>query len=201
MFYDAERNDHGLPHDPFKALISPRPIGWISSLSKDGKVNLAPYSFFNAISSKPNMVMVSSEGLKDTIRNIAETGEFVCSLATFDLRMEMNQTSAPLPHGESEFVHAGLTPVPSQMVRPPRVGESPVALECVTVEVRALVDRHGRTLDRHVAIGEVVGVHIDDRLIVDGRVDITRARPIARLGYKDYAVIDQVFELTRPPGG
>lgn len=201
MFYDAERNDHGLPHDPFKALISPRPIGWISSLSKDGRVNLAPYSFFNAISSKPNMVMVSSEGLKDTIRNIAETGEFVCSLATFDLRMEMNQTSAPLPHGESEFAHAGLTPVPSQMVRPPRVGESPVALECVTVEVRALVDRHGRTLDRHVAIGEVVGVHIDDRLIVDGRVDITRARPIARLGYKDYAVIDQVFELTRPPGG
>lgn len=201
MFYDAERNDHGLPHDPFKALISPRPIGWISSLSKDGKVNLAPYSFFNAISSKPNMVMVSSEGLKDTIRNIAETGEFVCSLATFDLRMEMNQTSAPLPHGESEFVHAGLTPVPSHKVRPPRVGESPVALECVTVEVRALVDRHGRTLDRHVAIGEVVGVHIDDGLIVDGRVDITRARPIARLGYKDYAVIDQVFELTRPPGG
>jgi flavin reductase (DIM6/NTAB) family NADH-FMN oxidoreductase RutF len=201
MFYDAERNDHGLPHDPFKALVSPRPIGWISSLSKDGKVNLAPYSFFNAISSKPNMVMVSSEGLKDTIRNIAETGEFVCSLATFDLRLEMNQTSAPLPHGESEFAHAGLTPVPSQRVRPPRVGESPVALECVTVEVRALVDRHGRTLDRHVAIGEVVGVHIDDRLIVDGRVDITRARPIARLGYKDYAVIDQVFELTRPPGG
>ena len=201
MFYDAERNDHDLPHDPFKALVSPRPIGWISSLSRDGKVNLAPYSFFNAISSKPNMVMVSSEGLKDTIRNIAETGEFVCSLATFDLRMEMNQTSAPLPHGESEFVHAGLTPVPSQKVRPPRVGESPVALECVTVEVRALVDRHGRTLDRHVAIGEVVGVHIDDRLIVDGRVDITRARPIARLGYKDYAVIDQVFELTRPPGG
>lgn len=201
MFYDAERNDHGLPHDPFKALISPRPIGWISSLSKDGKVNLAPYSFFNAISSKPNMVMVSSEGLKDTIRNIAETGEFVCSLATFDLRMEMNQTSAPLPHGESEFAHAGLTPVSSHKVRPPRVGESPVALECVTVEVRALVDRHGRTLDRHVAIGEVVGVHIDDGLIVDGRVDITRARPIARLGYKDYAVIDQVFELTRPPGG
>lgn len=201
MFYDAERNDHGLPHDPFKALISPRPIGWISSLSKDGRVNLAPYSFFNAISSKPNMVMVSSEGLKDTIRNIAETGEFVCSLATFDLRMEMNQTSAPLPHGESEFAHAGLTPVPSHKVRPPRVGESPVALECVTVEVRALVDRHGRTLDRHVAIGEVVGVHIDDGLIVDGRVDITRARPIARLGYKDYAAIDQVFELTRPPGG
>ena len=201
MFYDAERNDHGLPHDPFKALISPRPIGWISSLSKDGRVNLAPYSFFNAISSKPNMVMVSSEGLKDTIRNIAETGEFVCSLATFDLRMEMNQTSAPLPHGESEFVHAGLTPVSSHKVRPPRVGESPVALECVTVEVRALVDRHGRTLDRHVAIGEVVGVHIDDGLIVDGRVDITRARPIARLGYKDYAAIDQVFELTRPPGG
>lgn len=201
MFYDAERNDHGLPHDPFKALVSPRPIGWISSLSKDGKVNLAPYSFFNAISSKPNMVMVSSEGLKDTIRNIAETGEFVCSLATFDLRLEMNQTSAPLPHGESEFAHAGLTPVPSQKVRPPRVSESPVALECVTVEVRALVDRHGRTLDRHVAIGEVVGVHIDDRLIVDGRVDITRARPIARLGYRDYAVIDQVFELTRPPGG
>lgn len=201
MFYDAERNDHGLPHDPFKALISPRPIGWISSLSKDGRVNLAPYSFFNAISSKPNMVMVSSEGLKDTIRNIAETGEFVCSLATFDLRMEMNQTSAPLPHGESEFAYTGLTPVSSHKVRPPRVGESPVALECVTVEVRALVDRHGRTLDRHVAIGEVVGVHIDDGLIVDGRVDITRARPIARLGYKDYAVIDQVFELTRPPGG
>jgi flavin reductase (DIM6/NTAB) family NADH-FMN oxidoreductase RutF len=201
MHYHPELNDHGLAHDPFKALVAPRPIGWISTLSGDGRGNLAPYSFFNAISTKPHMVMVSSEGLKDTIRNIAETGEFVCSLATFDLRAEMNASSAPLPHGESEFAATGLVGAPSLKVRPPRVAASPIALECVAVEVRALTDRHGRPLDRHIAIGEVVAVHIDDRLIVDGRVDITRARPIARLGYKDYAVIDAVFELTRPPGG
>lgn len=201
MRYDPQLNDHGLAHDPFKALVAPRPIGWISTLSRDGRGNLAPYSFFNAISTKPHLVMVSSEGMKDTVRNIAETGEFVCSLATFDLRDQMNASSAPLAHGQSEFVAAGLATAPSLKVRPPRVAASPVALECIAVEVRALTDRHGKTLDRHIAIGEVVGIHIDNDLIVDGRVDITRARPIARLGYKDYAVIDAVFELTRPPGG
>lgn len=201
MFYDAELNNHGLPHDPFKALVAPRPIGWISTVSASGAVNLAPYSFFNAISSKPHLVMISSEGMKDTIRNISETGEFVCSMATYDLRHEMNQSSAPLPHGESEFVHAGLAEAPCVKVRPPRVALSPIALECVAVEVRALNDRHGRELDRQIAIGEVVGIHISDHLIIDGRVEIARARPIARLGYKDYAVVDAVFELTRPPGG
>ena len=174
MYYDADLNNHGLAHDPFKALVAPRPIGWVSTLSATGAINLAPYSFFNALSSNPRLVMISSEGLKDTVRNIAETGEFVCSLATYELRHEMNQTSAPLPHGESEFDHAGLAAAPSVKVRPPRVARSPVSLECVAVA---------------------------DELIVDGRVDITRARPIARLGYKDYAVIDSVFELTRPPGG
>ncbi|RZK86878.1 MAG: flavin reductase family protein, partial [Methylobacterium sp.] len=128
MHYDAETK--GLPHNPLKALVAPRPIGWISAMSRDGAVNLAPYSYFNAVAAGPDMVMFSSSGRKDAMTFAEEGGEFVCNIATYDLREAVNATSAPLPRGESEFAYAGLTPAPSRKVRPPRVAESPAALEC-----------------------------------------------------------------------
>lgn len=198
MFYDAIENAHGLKHDPFKALVSPRPIGWISSLDKDGRLNLAPYSYFNAVSDRPHIVMFSSSGRKDSIANVEDTGEFVCSLATFDLRDRMNQSSAPYPREISEFREAGLETAPSRLVKPPRVAASPVALECRYLQTIALADENGVPAESWVVLGQVVGIHIDDALITDGMVDITRARPIARLGYMDYAVVDAVFAMPRP---
>ena len=130
MFYDAIKNDHGLSADPFKAIVAPRPIGWVTSMNAKGEINLAPYSFFNGINSRPALVMFSSEGLKDSVSFIAETGEFVCNLATWDLREAMNATSAPLPRGVNEMEPAGLASAPSRLVKPPRVKASPCALEC-----------------------------------------------------------------------
>src|SRR4029078_4901972 len=130
MFYDTRKNDHGLPHNPFKAIVAPRPIGWITSMSSKGEINLAPSSYFNGITDKPPIVMFSSEGPKDSVAFVEETKEFVCSLATFDLRDQMNGTSAPLPRGESEMRATGLEPAPSRLVKPPRVAASPCALEC-----------------------------------------------------------------------
>ncbi len=130
MFYDTRKNDHGLPHNPFKAIVAPRPIGWITTMSARGEINLAPYSFFNGITDKPPIVMFSSEGAKDSAAFAEETKEFVCSLATFDLRDQMNGTSAPLPRGESEMKATGLEAAPSRLVKPPRVAASPCALEC-----------------------------------------------------------------------
>lgn len=201
MFYEPAAG-HPLPRDPFKAIVAPRPIGWISAVDAEGRVNLAPYSFFNAISTDPHMVMFSSEGEKDALAFARETGEFVCSLATFDLREAMNATSAPLPRGESEFAHAGLTPAPSRIVKAPRVAESPVALECKLVQIVPLTGLSGRTT-YHMAIGEVVGVHIDERFLVDGFLDIASMRPIARAGYFDYFVAtpETRFSIRRPPGG
>jgi flavin reductase (DIM6/NTAB) family NADH-FMN oxidoreductase RutF len=201
MFYEPGRTSHGLRHDPFKAIVAPRPIGWISAMSAKGEVNLAPYSFFNAVSTSPPLVMFSSEGMKDAVSFIAETGEFVCNLATFPLRHEMNATSAPLARGTSEFVHAGLETAPSRIVRPPRVAASPASLECRVLSVQELGDLEGRKLDRHVVFGQVVGVHIDDSFLEEGRFDIVAAQTIARCGYQDYALVSEVFSLTRPPGG
>ncbi|MGD9868870.1 MAG: flavin reductase family protein [Hyphomicrobiales bacterium] len=197
MFYETAVNDHGLPHDPFKAIVAPRPIGWISTVNAAGRVNLAPYSFFNALSDNPHYVMFSSGGRKDTQRNAEETGEFVCSLATWDLREQMNRTSAAVPPEVDEMRLAGLTPAPSRLVKPPRVAESPVALECRYFQTVTLPGRNGRG-GYGVVIGEVVGIHIDDAAIVEGRVDITALKPIARLGYMDYAVVDKVFAIRRP---
>src|SRR5919112_1175949 len=129
MFY-AVSDGHGLPHDPFKAIVTPRPIGWITAMSAKGEVNLSPYSFFNAVSERPPMVAFSSAGRKDALAFIEETGEFVCNLATYDLRDQMNATSAVLPRGENEMVHAGLAAAPSRLVRPPRVADAPASLEC-----------------------------------------------------------------------
>ncbi len=198
MFYDAVANTHGLRWDPFKALVSPRPIGWISTLGKNGVVNLAPYSFFNAVATDPHFVMFSSGGRKDSQRNAEETGEFVCSLATYDLRDAMNRTSQPVSPEVDEMVLAGLTPAPSKLVAPPRVAESPVAFECKYWRTIDLPGPNGGPGTHAIVLGQVIGVHIDDRTIVDGKVDVTKLKPIARLGYGDYAVIDQVFELPRP---
>ncbi len=201
MFYDTKSNGHGLPHDPFKAIVAPRPIGWISSLGADGSVNLAPYSFFNAFSSRPPIVGFASEGPKDSVAFIAETREFVCNLVTFDLRHAMNATSAPLPRGESEFVHAGLETAPSKLVKPPRVKASPVALECKLVEIKQLNDSDGNSINSFLVLGHVVGIHIDEAYIKDGKFDIVAAGTIARCGYMDYAVVDDLFSITRPKGG
>lgn len=201
MFYDAILNDHGLPYDPIKAIVAPRPVGWISAMSAKGEVNLSPYSFFNAVSTRPAIVMFSSEGLKDAVAFIAETGEFVCNLASYDLRHAMNATSAPLPRGSSEFIHAGLQSAPSRLVKPPRVAASPAALECRLLFIRQLDDLEGHKLERYVVFGQVVGVHMDDRYIKDGRFDTAAAKPIARCGYHDYAVADEMFQIIRPQEG
>ena len=199
MFYDAIKNEHGLRYDPFKAIVAPRPIGWITSMNAKGEINLAPYSFFNGISSRPALVMFSSEGLKDSVSFIAETGEFVCNLATWDLREAMNATSAPLPRGANEMERAGLAPAPSRLVKPPRVAASPCALECRLLQIVPIEAAGGLPVDCHVVIGQVVGVHIDDRfIIVDGLLDTAAMKPIARCGYDQYAVVEQVFSMTRP---
>ncbi len=200
MFYEPEKRDRNLlPHDPFKAIVAPRPIGWITSMSAKGEINLAPYSFFNAVFSKPNMVMFCSEDYKDSIAFIEETGEFVCNLATWDLREQMNDTSAPLTRGVNEMERAGLAAAPSRMVKPPRVAESPCALECKLLRVVKLDALDGSPLECHVVFGQVVGVYIDDRFVKDGILDTAAMRPIARCGYADqYSVADQMFFMTRP---
>jgi len=201
MYYETRERDRTLlPHDPFKAIVSPRPIGWISTRSAQGLVNLAPYSFFNAFSSMPPIVGFSSEGLKDSATFARESGEFVANLATFDLMREMSETSAPLPRGSSEFEATGLTMAASRIVKAPRVAQAHAALECKVVEVVTLRDRFGAPLDNYLVLGEVVAFHIDDALIKDGRFDTARARPLARCGYRDYAVVDELIALARPPG-
>ena len=200
MHYDAIENRHGLRHDPLKALLVPRPIGWISTVSKAGVCNLAPYSFFNGVGEKPGYVVFGSAGIKDNLRNIEETGEFTCSLATYELRENMNVTSAPVPHGVDEFPLAGLTATPSKFVKPPRVKESPAALECRHFQTIALPGAGRYHQSYHLVIGLIVGIYIDDRFVVDGIVDTGAMMPIARLGYMDYAVVrpDTIFSIERP---
>jgi flavin reductase (DIM6/NTAB) family NADH-FMN oxidoreductase RutF len=199
MFYEPALRDHGLPHDPFKALVVPRPIGWISTVDEKGVVNLAPYSFFNAVSGRPPIVLFGSDrartGAKDSQRNAETTGEFVVNLATWDLREEMNKTSAHI-EGD-EMVFAGLEKLPSRKVKPPRVAGSPAHLECRYMQTVQLPGTGGRQ-GGAVIFGEVVGIHIVDEAIVDGRVDYTRMRPLARLGYMDYLVVGETFSMDRP---
>lgn len=200
MFYETANNDHGLPHDPFKAIVAPRPIGWITSMNAGGELNLAPYSYFNGVCSSPPLVMFSSEGRKDTLTFIEETKEFVCSLATWELRDQVNQTSAPYPRGVNEMEKVGLKAVPSHLVKPPRVAAAPCALECKWLQTVPLSDVSGRSLDRHVVIGQVVGIYIDERFIKDGLLDTGAMRPIARAGYHDYFVAtpETKFSMKRP---
>ena len=201
MYYDSIENKHGLKHDPFKALIAPRPIGWISTVSADGICNLAPYSFFNAVSDRPPYVMFSSADIKDSIRNIEQTGEFTCSMATWDTRQGMNISSASVPADTDEFPLSGLTPTASNFVKPPRVMESPAAFECRHWKTVPLPDVVPGTEKGHfVVIGHVVGIYIDDQFIDDGMVNTGAMQPIARMGYMEYSVVrpETVFAINRP---
>jgi flavin reductase (DIM6/NTAB) family NADH-FMN oxidoreductase RutF len=201
VFYESHLRDKSLlPHDPFKALIAPRPIGWVSTMNKAGEINLAPYSFFNAFSGAPPLIGFSSDGEKDSATFARETGEFVWNLATWELRDHMNDTSAPLARGQSEFQHAGLEMAPSKLVKPPRVKASPAQLECKVTEVINLKTKDGGFSGNWLVMGEVIGVWIDDGYIKDGIVQVTRMKPIARCGYQDYTVLDDVFQMRRPKG-
>ncbi len=197
MFYRANE-PHGLPFDPFKAIIAPRPIGWIGTLNAEGVPNLGPYSFFAALSSRPNMIGFSSEGLKHSARNARDQGEFTFSLATRALAEPMNASSASLDDGANEFIVAGLELGASRVIAAPFVKESPAALECRTVHFMELTDLDGEPTGRFFVIGQVVGVHIRDEFIVDGRFDTAKARPISRGGYQDYATVEDVWEMIRP---
>lgn len=200
MFYHTDLKDHNLPHDPFKALVAPRPIGWISTMNSKGEVNLSPYSFFNAICDTPPMVAFSSTGRKDAISFIEETREFVCNMATYDLREAMNLSSAPFPRGINEMEKAGLATAPSRLVKPPRVAASPAALECRWLQTTRLTDLDGKPTENYLVIGQVVGIFIDDRFIADGLVDTAAMQPILRAGYHDYftALPEARFSLKRP---
>ena len=201
MHYDAVKNDHGLPHDPFKALVAPRPIGWISTVSNDGICNLAPYSFFNGVGDKPAYIMFASQMIKDSMRNIEQNGEFTCSLSTWDTRTAMSVSSAPVPTGVDEYPIAGVTAIASKFVKPPRVKESPAALECRHWKTVDLPNANRATGEGHyVVFGEVVGIYINDDYIKNGLVDTAAMKPMARLGYMDYAVIsaDNMLQIIRP---
>jgi flavin reductase (DIM6/NTAB) family NADH-FMN oxidoreductase RutF len=197
-FYDP-RHGHGLPHDPFKAIVAPRPIGWITTIDKQGRVNLAPYSFFNAFSGRPPIIAFASESLKDSVRNVEETGEFVCSLVTRELAEAMNETCRGVPHGVNEMELAALDAAPSTSVKPPRVAAAPAALECKLLQILRMKDLEGRQLESHVVIGQVTGVHIQRAFLKDGIFDTAGARPIARCGYRgDYTEVTSLFEMIRP---
>ncbi len=202
MFY-ATSEHHGLKHNPFKALVVPRPIGWISSISASGHVNLAPFSFFNAVADSPPIVIFAANGehteggYKDTYKNVHETREFVCNLVTWELREEMNLSSSQAPRAVDEFELSELDQEPSQLVKPPRVKRSLAHLECEylqTVQLPALTPG----ASNNVVFGKVLGIHINDAIIHDGMIDMHAFRPVARLGYFDYTTVDTIFSMPRP---
>ena len=197
-FPSGKHKEHGLRHNPFKALVAPRPIGWISTLSPTGVVNLAPYSYFNAVADVPPMVMFSSTGVKHSQINAEATGEFVANIVSFELREAMNATSADVGPEISEAELAGLAMVPSVLVKPPRVARAPAALECKYLKTVALTGRDGVASESVMVIGEVVGVYIADAFIVGGKVDLAKLRPLARLGYADYTLVETVLTMPGP---
>ena len=199
-FYEPAAG-HGLPHDPLNAIVAPRPIGWVSTVSADGVANLAPYSFFNVFNYRPPLIAFSSMGLKDSVVNVRATGEFVWNLVTRDLAEAMNATSAGVAAEVDEFTLAGLDAVPSRLVAPLRVAASPVHFECKLTQLIELTDKDGRGLDQWLVIGEAVGIHIDRALLEDGVYQTARARPISRGGGPaDYfeAREDALFRMRRP---
>ena len=205
MFYRPEEG-HGLPFDPFKAIVVPRPIGWISTLDGQGRPNLAPYSFFNGCGDQPPMVMFAQtgrksrpEGVKDSVANIRATGEFATNTVTRELAEAMNATSGTYAAGEDEFAHAGLTPAPCSEIVPPRVAEAAASLECRLVRIIDDLPSWRDHAFNIIVIGEVVGVHIDERYLTeDGRLDVLAYNPVARMGYKDYTAVFDKFEMERP---
>ena len=202
LFYETASNAHGLKHDPFKAIVAPRPIGWIGTKAADGRRNLSPYSFFNAVSDRPKLVMFSSSGHKDSVTNIEETGVFTCSLASRHLADPMNTSSAAVPRGVDEFDLAELTPVTGRLVDAPYVGEAYAALECRMTQIFRPLDLEGRESDNWMVIGQVVGIHISPEILRDGRIDMGVARPLGRMGYMDYCDGGaEVFAMTRPKVG
>ena len=205
MFYEPDKDDHGLPYNPYKSIVVPRPIGWISTLSHDGVVNLAPFSQFNNLAFDPPYVMFAASSFpetgrrKDSAKNAADTDEFVVNMATYELREAVNITSQFVPPDVDEAKLAGLEMIPSRLVRPPRVAASPVHLEC---KFHCALALPARVLDQvhHVVIGRVIGVHIrDDALTADGKLDVVKIRPLARLGYHDYTSVESSFTM-RPEG-
>jgi flavin reductase (DIM6/NTAB) family NADH-FMN oxidoreductase RutF len=195
------RQGHGLPHDPFNAIVGPRPIGWISTRSASGVNNLAPYSFFNAFNYVPPIIGFASIGYKDTLRNIKETGEFVWNLTTRALAEAMNQSCAAVGPDVSEFALAGLTPLASTVVVPPRVAESPVTFECKRTQILQLQGADGAQVETWLVLGEVVAVHIDQALLKDGVYDTAAAGHVLRGGGPaDYFTVgpEQLFRMHRP---
>lgn len=198
---------HGLPHDPFKAIVAPRPIGWISSLDGAGNANLAPYSFFNGVAGAPPMVMFAANGrkvgredeIKDSLANVRATGEFAVNLVGWDLRDAMNASSGGFGPEEDEFAAAGLEKADCAIIGAPRVAAAPAALECTLHQVVELPAGPG--YENSLVIGRVRAVHIRDEYLSDGIFDLEKVRPVARCGYKDYAVVTELFEMTRPGGG
>ncbi|KEQ08176.1 flavin reductase family protein [Pseudorhizobium pelagicum] len=201
MFYDTETNAHGMSHDPFKAIVAPRPIGWIGTRGRDGSINLSPYSFFNIVSDTPKIIMFSSTGRKDSLRNAEETGVFTASLASRHLAEAVNASSVTVPYGTDEFALAGVTPAPGTLVNAPYVAEAYTALECRVTEILQPHTLKGGKAPSYMVFGEVVGIHIREEVIRDGRIDMALLRPIARMGYRDFSDGGaEVFELTRPSG-
>lgn len=200
MFYETEKNDHGLARPPFKSIAVPRPIGWISTLDADGRPNLAPYSQFTNVTFDPPYILVSvnttpENKRKDTTNNIERTGEFVHNMVTYDLMEKMNITAAPFPPGVDEFEEAGLTKAESVLVKPYRVAESPVQLECKYVQTIRLPGT-SCVGSADIIIGKVVGVHIKDEFIMeDGKLDMLKIKPLARMGYSDYTYVDKLITV------
>jgi len=202
MFYKTS-DHHGLKHDPFKAMVAPRPIAWVSTLSANGVLNLAPFSFFNAMSDNPPTVVIGFSGghieggPKDTLDNITETGEYVCNVVTYELRDAMNITSQTASRSQNEFELANLTPIPSTLVIPPRLKESPVNMECKLLQVIDLpCDKEGSS--NTMLLGQVVGIHISDEILHEGMIDMSKFQQLSRLGYRDYSAVQEVFSLARP---
>jgi len=203
MFYEPRKNDHGLAHDPFKSCVVPRPIGWISTMGADGVANLAPYSQFQNLTFDPPYVMFAANQKtdghrKDSVVNAEQTGEFVYNMATYELREALNLSAQQVPPEVDEFELAGVTKVPSKLVKAPRVGESPVQFECRYHQTVRLPGK-GMMGTVDIVIGEVIGIHIKEEFIQpDGKLDIPKIRPLARLGYYDYTCVESVFEMTIP---
>lgn len=194
----------GLAHNPITALLVPRPIAWISTVSAAGVANLSPFSFCGMVSQAPPMLMFCANashgegGDKDTLRNVRETGEFVFNLATWDLRNEMNASSAMIARASDEFEHAGLEKSSCRFVKASRVARSPIALECVVVSIVDLPPDERSGQRNTATIGRVIGIHVDSGLVRDGIIDVMQSQPLARLGYLDYATCTDIFTMPRP---